>query len=76
MQTQWNGDMRAIFFDETDISSTYSTPSKDGRLIINGWKDLFDVYDVGAQDKIIIVLYHGNAGTVLFLHTIVKGVGE
>ena len=70
MQAPHNGEMRAIFFDELDISSTYSTLSLDGRVLVDAWRDLFDMYKINIGDKLISMLHHGDVGSVLFLHTI------
>lgn len=66
-----SGDMRVIVYDDTDHPCTYSTSPEDGRLIVNGWKEVCDMYkNIEVGDKIVGVLHVGQAGPVLFLHTI------
>ena len=49
----------------------------DGRLVVNGWKEIYDIYNLTEPgDKIIGVLHLGHACRALLLHTIAKGVGD
>lgn len=56
-------------FGKIDISSSYSITSLDG-CVVNGWKDLFDIYKIEIGDKIIAMLHFGDAGPGLFFYTI------
>jgi hypothetical protein len=68
--------MRFIVFDETNISCTYLTSKEDRRVIVNGWRDLFKVYNIKIGNKIIAVLHPRDAGPFLFLHTILLAAVE
>jgi hypothetical protein len=60
-------EIRIIVHPKTNFRSTYSTSPIDGRVIINGWKDLLKKYNLIIGDRMIFVIHHGREGVFFFV---------
>jgi hypothetical protein len=61
------GEMRIIIYPDTDLWSIYSTSEKDGRLVMDGWKDLLCLYKLSIGDKMLLLIHHGGDEVLLFI---------
>lgn len=61
------GEMRIIIYPDTDLWSIYSTSEKDGRLVMDGWKDLLCLYKLSIGDRLLLLIHHGGDEVLLFI---------
>jgi len=67
------GEMRIIIYPDTDLWSIYSTSEKDGRLVMDGWKDLLCLYKMSIGDRLLLVIHHGGDEVLLFISPMAAG---
>ena len=61
------GEIRIIIYPDTDLWSIYSTSEKDGRLVMDGWKDLLYLYKLSIGDRLLLLIHLGGHEALLFI---------
>ena len=56
------GEMRIIMYPDTNLTS-----NKDGRLVMDGWKDLLCLSKMSTGDRLLLVIHHGGDEVLLFI---------
>ena len=61
------GAIKIVCHPRTLVRASYAISSDDGRLCVSGWKEFMDKEKhLQMDDKMLFLLYLGNAGVYLF----------